>query len=56
MQDALNRAKPKSAGGGPSDMGVVGLHFNPGPDSEERLRRLFIILLEPAGGGEEESQ
>ena len=29
-------------------MKVVGIDFNPGPDAEERLRRLFIILLKLA--------
>ena len=29
-------------------MRVVGIDFNPGPDAEERLRRLFIILLKLA--------
>ena len=56
MQDAWNPGKPKSIGDGPSDMGAVGTRFNPGPDDQERPRQLFIILLEPAGGGEEESQ
>ena len=27
---------------------IVGIDFNPGPDAEERLRRLFIILLKLA--------
>ena len=30
------------------EMRVVGIAFNPGPDAEDRLRRLFTILLEHA--------
>ena len=30
------------------EMRVVGIDFNPGPDAEDRLRRLFTILLEHA--------
>ena len=29
-------------------MKTVAIDFNPGPDAEERLRRLFIILLKLA--------
>ena len=32
----------------PPEMKLVGIDFNPGPDAEERLRRLFIILLKLA--------
>lgn len=27
---------------------MAGIHFNPGPDAQDRLRRLFILLLEHA--------
>ena len=30
------------------EMKVVGIAFTPGPDAEDRLRRLFTILLEHA--------
>ena len=30
------------------DFKTVGIDFKPGPDAEERLRRLFIILLKLA--------
>ena len=30
------------------EMKVVGIAFKPGPDAEDRLRRLFTILLEHA--------
>ena len=29
-------------------MRVVGIDFKPGPDAQERLRRLFLILLKLA--------
>ena len=29
-------------------MRVVGIEFKPGPDAQERLRRLFLILLKLA--------
>ena len=32
------------------EMRVVGIDFNPGPGAEERLRRLFTLLLEHAAG------
>ena len=48
MKDAKRpkrRGRPQKD---PPDMRVVGIDFNPGPDAEERLRRLFIILLKLA--------
>ena len=56
MKNGRNREKPKSSDGHSSDMKVAGIDFNPGPDAEERLRRLFIFLLKPDDGSEEESQ
>ena len=41
------RRKGRSAENTP-EMRVVGIEFNPGPDAEDRLRRLFTILLEHA--------
>ena len=35
-------------GADPPDFKTVGFDFNPGHDAEERLRRLFIILLKLA--------
>ena len=31
-------------------MRVVGIDFNPGPDAQDRLRRLFTILVKLADG------
>ena len=51
----------------PPEMRVVGIEFKPGPDAQERLRRLFLILLKladdempgadplPDDGGEEKA-
>lgn len=39
------RGRPESAS---PDFKTVGIDFKPGPDAEERLRRLFIILLKLA--------
>ena len=39
------RGRPEK---GPPDMKLVGIDFNPGPDAQERLRRLFLILLKLA--------
>ena len=36
------RAKPRSDG---SEIGVVRVFSNPGPDAEDRLRRLFTLLV-----------
>ena len=33
------------ATGGPSDLKFVGMTFSPGPDANERLRRLTALLL-----------
>ena len=41
------RRRGRSAENTP-EMKVVGIAFNPGPDAEDRLRRLFTILLEHA--------
>ena len=37
------------------EMRVVGIDFNPGPDAEDRLRRVFTILLKQAVGGEQDA-
>ena len=39
---------PKSNGGGGPEFGAVSIDFKPGPDSRDRLRRLFSLLLEHA--------
>jgi len=47
MKDATGQEQPKRRGRPPNDgpeLKVVGIDFNPAPDAEERLRRLFTIL------------
>ena len=48
MKDARNRNKPKISGGDSPDMRVVGIDCNPGPDAQDRLRRLFTLLVKYA--------
>ena len=47
MKDTTGQDQPKRRGrraiDGP-ELRVVGIDFNPAPDAEERLRRLFTIL------------
>ena len=48
LKDTKRPDQPKRSGGDSSDMRVVGIDFNPGPDAEERLRRLFALLVKYA--------
>ena len=48
LKDTKPRTKRRDRQGDAPEMRVVGIDFNPGPDAEERLRRLFIILLKLA--------
>ena len=48
------RGKPRSDG---SEIGVVRVFSNPGPDAEDRLRRLFSLMVKYAtrdGGAAQE--
>ena len=45
MRDTKHRTKRRDRESDAPDMRVVGIDFNPGPDAEERLRRLFTILV-----------
>ena len=42
---------PCTNGGSRPEFGAVTIDFKPGPDSRDRLRRLFTILLEHAATG-----
>ena len=47
MKDTTGQEQPKRRGRRANDtpeLRVVGIDFNPAPDAEERLRRLFTIL------------
>ncbi len=48
LKEAKSRTKPGNRDGDAPEMRVVGIDFNPGPDAEDRLRRLFTILLKLA--------
>ena len=50
LRDTKHRTKRRDRESDAPDMRVVGIDFNPGPDAEERLRRLFIILMRLADG------
>jgi len=43
---ARSRTRPTAGDGHASGFGEVTIDFKPAPDAEERLRRLFSLLLE----------
>ena len=48
MKSEKRQKRRPSQGEDAPELKIVGIDFNPGPDAEERLRRLFIILLKLA--------
>ena len=55
MKDTTGRNQPKRRGRPATDspeLRVVGIDFNPAPDAEERLRRLFMLLASHFAGEE----
>ena len=44
MEDAKKKNRRKRTGCAAPEMRVVGIDFNPAPDAEDRLRRLFTLL------------
>ena len=50
LNDSKSKARPKNSGKDSLELRVVGTHFNPAPDAQDRLRRIFTILLEHAAG------
>ena len=48
MKDTNRQQKPKISGRGAPDIVVVRVASNPGPDAEDRLRRLFSLLIKYA--------
>ncbi len=46
MKEAKNHTRPKTSGRDSPELRVVGIHYNPGPDAQDRLRRLFTLILE----------
>ncbi len=45
LKEPKSRTKSKTGGGNASEFGTVTIDFNPGPDAEDRLRRLFSLLF-----------
>ena len=48
MEETKSQHKPKGARKDPVDLRVVSIDFNPGPDAQDRLRRLFTLLVKYA--------
>ena len=48
MKDTNSRKKSKRLRGDAPDIGVVRLASNPGPDAQDRLRRLFSLPVKYA--------
>ena len=44
LKDIENKDRPKSSG----ELRIAGIDCNPGPDAQDRLRRLFSLLIECA--------
>ena len=45
MADASNKNKPSKSGRGDPELGIVRIRYNPAPDAQDRLRRLFTLLV-----------
>ena len=48
MKDKNSQKKPKRTGGNASEIGVVRVSSNPGPDAEDRLRRALSLMIKYA--------
>ena len=48
LNDSKSRTEPKTSGRDAGELRVVAIHCNPAPDAQDRLRRLFTLLLEHA--------
>ena len=57
MEDKKTRKRRGTSEGDASEFGVVRVISKPAPDAEDRLRRLFTLLLgSSAGDGQAESE
>ncbi len=45
LKEVKNQAGSENSGGNASELGTVTIDFNPAADAEDRLRRLFTLLL-----------
>ena len=48
LKDIKNKDRPKSSGRDSGELRIAGIDCNPGPDAQDRLRRLFTLLIECA--------
>ena len=48
MEETKNQHKPKGTRKDPGELRVASIDFNPGPDAQDRLRRLFTLLVKYA--------
>ena len=48
MKNDKRQKKPKRYDGNASEIGEIRVHYKPGPDSEDRLRHLTILLVKYA--------
>ena len=48
MEDAKRQNRKRKPAGDDLDLRVVAINCNPAPDAQDRLRRLFTILLKHA--------
>ena len=48
MEETKSEDKPKDSNRGAPELGTVTIEFNPGPDAQDRLRRLFTLLVKYA--------
>ena len=55
MKEAKSRAQSKIGDRAPGELRVVAINCNPAPDAQDRLRRLFTILLEHAARRERQA-
>ena len=47
-KDTNSQNKPKTPAKESPELRVVSIDYNPGPDAQDRLRRLFTLLVEHA--------
>ena len=48
MKDMSGQDRRRRSEGNDSELGVVRIYSNSGPDAEDRLRRLFTLLVKHA--------
>ena len=51
MNDSKSRTEPKTPSRDTGELRVVAINCNPAPDAQDRLRRLFTLLLKHTARG-----